>query len=335
MLGTLSTSVIMQASKAARRAPLLISLWTHAFAFRNPGELLFGASLLYFYRLFERQWGSAKYGSFLVVTCGLAYALEAAVGAALGGGLRPAGTAASGPFPLLFANLAANFVLLVPPMHQFAVFGFKMTDKVSSRVTCGQQPARELAPTDAWPTDGLAMAAYGSIGIAHPKLSSSAASPVPPSLLLQAFIYLASIQLLLSAPPKSVVAGLCGLAAGQAYRLNLLGMQRLRLPAAVVDLFSSTIGRLLVGPGPPQQVFVTPIAAQQQQQFGGRQQQQQGTMTQRGGGGGGAAAAVARPTEPSPEAVQQLVAMGFDQGSAAQALRQTGNNVEAALQYLL
>ena len=128
MLGTLSTSVIMQASKAARRAPLLIGLWTHAFAFRNPGELLFGASLLYFYRLFERQWGSAKYASFLAVTCGLAYGLEAAAGAALGRGAAAA--AASGPFPLLFANLAANFVLLVPPMHQFAVFGFKMTDKV-------------------------------------------------------------------------------------------------------------------------------------------------------------------------------------------------------------
>ena len=156
MLGTLSTSVIMQASKAARRAPLLISLWTHAFAFRNPGELLFGASLLYFYRLFERQWGSAKYGSFVVVTCGLAYALEAAVGAALGGGLRPAGAAASGPFPLLFANLAANFVLLVPPMHQFAVFGFKMTDKVSSMVgvSAGRQAEKGLEPTDAWPTDG-------------------------------------------------------------------------------------------------------------------------------------------------------------------------------------
>jgi hypothetical protein len=134
-----------------------------------------------------------------------------------------------------------------------------------------------------------------------------------------------------------VVAGLCGLAAGLAYRLNLLGMQRLRLPAPVVELFSSTIGRVLVGQGPQQQVFVTPTAAQQQQQqFGGRQQQ--GTVTQRGGGGGGgagAAAAAARATEPSPEAVQQLVAMGFDEGSAAQALRQTGNNVEAALQYLL
>lgn len=129
LLGTLSTSVIMQATKTVRRRPpLLVSLFTHAFAFRNPGELLFGASLLYFYRLFERQWGSSKYGSFIAITWGLAYLLEAAAGAALHV------PAASGPFPLVFANLIANFVLLVPPMHRFTVFGLKMTDKVGTCV---------------------------------------------------------------------------------------------------------------------------------------------------------------------------------------------------------
>ncbi len=124
LLATVSTSVILQASKARRRSPLLVSLFTRAFAFRNPGELLFGASLLYFYRLFERQWGSAKYGSFVATACGLAYALEAAAGAAL------ALPTSQGPFPLIFANLAANFVLLVPPTHRFTVFGLKMSDKV-------------------------------------------------------------------------------------------------------------------------------------------------------------------------------------------------------------
>lgn len=271
LLATVSTSVILQASKARRRPPLLISLFTRAFAFRNPGELLFGASLLYFYRLFERQWGSAKYGSFVATACGLAYALEAAVGAAL------ALPAAQGPFPLIFANLAANFVVLVPPLHRFTVFGLKLTDK--------------------------------------------------------AFIYLASIQLLFSAPPATVLAGGCGLLAGLLYRLNFLRVQRLRLPAAVVELFSSTFGRVLAGPGQPQQVFVTPAAAQAQQAaaaagggfapYAGRQ----GQAVQRSGGG----AAV----EPSPEAVQQLVAMGFDEQQARGALRQTGNSVEAALQYLL
>lgn len=157
----------------------------------------------------------------------------------------------------------------------------------------------------------------------------------PPPHHQQAFIYLASIQLLFSAPPATALAGGCGLLAGLLYRLNFLGLQRLRLPAAVVDLFSSTVGRVLSGPGQPQQVFVTPPAAQAQQAaaaagggfapYAGRQ----GQAVQRGGGG--AAAAV----EPSAEAVQQLVAMGFDEQQARGALRQTGNNVEAALQYLL
>lgn len=184
-------------------------------------------------------------------------------------------------------------------------------------------------------------------------------APPLPSPPFQAFIYLASIQLLFSSPPTSVLAGGCGLLAGLLYRINFLGMQRLRLPAAIVDLFSTTVGRVLTGPGQPQQVFVTPTAAQlmaQQQQaaaavgmggggggmyppgaYGGRQQAG-AQMTQRGGGGGGgaaAAAAAAAAVEASPEAVQQLVAMGFDEAQASAALRQTGNNVEAALQYLL
>ncbi|PRW34075.1 Ubiquitin-associated (UBA) isoform 1 [Chlorella sorokiniana] len=282
LLGTLGSSVLVQAKMARRRAPLLVRALTHVLAFRAPGELLFGAALLYFYRLFERQWGSAKYGSFLTVACGLAYALEAAAEAALearwGAG---AGAAAAGPFPLIFANLAANFVLLVPPMHHFTVFGLKMTDK--------------------------------------------------------AFIYLASIQLLLSSPPRSVIAGGAGLLAGALYRLNVLGMQRFRLPAAVTDFISSTLGRVLTGPGPVQQVFVTPTAAQQQQQQQRQQQQGLGGGYPQHGGrpGGGAAAAAPRAVNPSPEAVQQLVQMGFDENAAAQALRQAGNNVEAALQFLL
>mgnify|MGYP001810831255 CR=1 FL=1 len=138
------------------------------------------------------------------------------------------------------------------------------------------------------------------------------------------------------------MAGASGLLAGLLYRSNFLGLQRLRLPAAVVDLFSATVGRVLSGPGPQQQVFVTPTAAQLQAQ---QAQQHAAEAAAFGGGrpaaggaaprGGGATRRAAAAAEPSPEAVQQLVAMGFDQGQAAAALRQTGNNVEAALQYLL
>lgn len=39
--------------------------------------------------------------------------------------------------------------------------------------------------------------------------------------------------------------------------------------------------------------------------------------------------------QPSEEALEQLIAMGFDRTSASAALQQTGNNVQAALSILL
>ena len=45
--------------------------------------------------------------------------------------------------------------------------------------------------------------------------------------------------------------------------------------------------------------------------------------------------AAAPLVEPSPEAVQQLISMGFDAGRARDALRQTGGDVQAALGLLL
>lgn len=170
----------------------------------------------------------------------------------------------------------------------------------------------------------------------HPCAPTATCPLTPP--ILQAFIYLASAQLLLSSPPASLLAGGCGLAAGLLYRLDLLGLQRLRLPAALCDLAAATLGRVLVGPGPPQQVFVTPVAGQQQQAAAAAQQGWGAAPGGHGGtaaGAGRGAAAAARAVEPSPEAVQQLVAMGFDEAQATAALRQSGGSVEAALQYLL
>ncbi len=140
------------------------------------------------------------------------------------------------------------------------------------------------------------------------------------------FCYLAAGQLLLSSGQRSLAAGLSGLLAGLAYHSGVLGLQRLRLPRAVEDLVAATVGRALGGTPQRQQIFVTPAARHAGQAAVGP-----------GPGRGGAAArgVQAPPAEPSPEAVQQLIEMGFDAEAARQALRAAGNNVELALQALL
>eukprot|EP00887_Chlorella_sp_A99_P007533 scaffold2.g7533.t1 len=260
-LAGVSSSVILQAastSRHARRIPLLVSAFTHVFAFRQaPSELIFGSALLYYCRTFERLQGSTKFGSFVAITCALAYALEAAIAAAGGP------VAASGLTPLVFALLPACW-LDVPPLHSFSFFGRRMTDKV--------------------------------------------------------FIYLAAFQLLLSGHRRSLAAGVCGAVAGLLYRINAFGVARLRLPAVLVSLFSSSLGRVLTMPADRQQVF---LSAPPPQQSGavpsGRQPREP------------------RPpaVQPAPEAVEQLVAMGFEPGAARRALQEAGNNVELALQHLL
>jgi hypothetical protein len=147
------------------------------------------------------------------------------------------------------------------------------------------------------------------------------------SLSDKVFIYIAAVQLLLSNAHQSAVSAAAGVVAGVVYHSGFLGLWKLKLPKLVEDLFNASIGRLLGGPTTTQQIFVTPATPPQ----GG------GGF---GGGGGGFAAIPARPRtmppiEPSEEAVQQLVDMGFDPDRSRQALRQANNNVEAALQALL
>ena len=154
------------------------------------------------------------------------------------------------------------------------------------------------------------------------------------------------MQLLFSNGQRSVAAGVAGMLAGVLYHSGFLGLRDVKLGRAFG-----------VGTTQRQQIFVTPA------------------VSNLAGSGGGLAAAAAQPplarqrplVEPSPEAVQQLVDMvrlgfvflcsicrrfrfetvkklkmgfqllqqGFDAGAAAQALRQSQNNIELALQSLL
>ncbi len=95
----------------------------HGFVFQYPGELLFGCALYYSGRIFERQWGSEKYGNFTILVMGLSWLLETLMATVL------KIKSASGLYPLIFANLV-SFTLDIPAMHRISVFGLRMTDKV-------------------------------------------------------------------------------------------------------------------------------------------------------------------------------------------------------------
>lgn len=230
---------------------------TKYFALAHPGELLFGVSLCYYYRIFERQLGSARYGSFVVTTWGMSMIFQALLFKLLGK------ASATGPYTLIFANLV-NFAFDIPHLHTFNVLGLRMTDK--------------------------------------------------------AFIYLLGLQLLLASAHRSIAAGAAGLAAGLLHRLDFLGVaSSLQPPAFLTDFMASTIGSLFVGPGyKGTYIFHSP-------------------PQQQGGDGGNAVQQVAavEPVEPAPEAIEQLVSMGFERNRVVDALRRSQNNVEMALQYLL
>lgn len=61
----MGSSLVANAARAShRRLPRPLVLASQGLAFRSPGELLFGAMLLYYFRVLERQTGSRKYGSY-------------------------------------------------------------------------------------------------------------------------------------------------------------------------------------------------------------------------------------------------------------------------------
>ncbi|RKP04725.1 hypothetical protein THASP1DRAFT_3342, partial [Thamnocephalis sphaerospora] len=101
-------------------------LLTSGVAFSSTGETLFGALLFYHCRVVERQYGSAKYASMLVVTSVLATALEIAALAVA----RPIGLhyIPSGPYGMVFATLYQLYAGL-PCAYRFSLLGGTFSDK--------------------------------------------------------------------------------------------------------------------------------------------------------------------------------------------------------------
>ena len=286
--------ILQAATSTRRRVPLLVNAFSHVFAFRQtPTELIFGFALLYYCRLFER----------LQVRMPRCQLLSVHVPS------KPwVAPSAQGTHECFSHCLAQG------------------SNKYGSYVlvTCTAAYLLEAAVA-------AAGGPRGSSGLT-PLLFANLIPfvlDIPPlhkfsffgwSMTDKVFIYLAAFQLLFSGHRRSLAAGVCGAIAGLLFRFNFAGMRSFRLPPAVIQLFSSSLGRVLVTPGDRQQVFLT--VPSQQQAASGAQVRERAT-------------AAAAQVHPLPEAVEQLVAMGFDPASVRRALQEAGNNVELALQQLL
>ncbi|XP_072954381.1 rhomboid-like protein 20 [Typha angustifolia] len=96
------------------------------FAFSSTPELIFGLSLLYYFRVFERQIGSNKYLVFIVFSVIVSLLFEILT---LGYLKDPSlGRLASGSYGLIFASFVP-FFFDIPVSSRFRIFGVHSSDK--------------------------------------------------------------------------------------------------------------------------------------------------------------------------------------------------------------
>lgn len=104
---------------------------THQLLFSSTGELILGSILLYYFRLFERQMGSRKFGSFITVVSVISSIVEYISLLALNPSLDQKNSKPMiGPYPLIYAFFVLYF-LKVPRLHPklFSVAGIDISDK--------------------------------------------------------------------------------------------------------------------------------------------------------------------------------------------------------------
>ncbi|KAI8812678.1 hypothetical protein BJ742DRAFT_793285 [Cladochytrium replicatum] len=248
---------------------------TH-LAFSSSTEILFGGLLIYQFRLLERQWGTNKYFSFVVLTSALSTALQVAtlgIGALVLTNHRRAlgGATVMGPYGFVFAALY-QYHKDIPVTYRMRTFGISWSDK--------------------------------------------------------AILYILSAQLLTASWPQSLLAGLCGLAAGALYKANFAKMKSWRIPKPIARFAQANIYPLL------QSDNVRVPRGNSTTSMGGNR-----ASEEVGGGIMAAAAASAaqrmRTMQPSEEHVSTLMAMGFEREAVVGALRAANNNVEQAATLLL
>ncbi|CAO2177844.1 unnamed protein product [Urochloa humidicola] len=106
-----------------------LSIWrliTSLFAFSSTPELIFGAALLYYFRVFERQIGSNKYTIFIVFSTLVSVLLQIlALGYLKDPSINPL---MSGPYGLIFASYVP-FFFDIPISMKFRISGLSLSDK--------------------------------------------------------------------------------------------------------------------------------------------------------------------------------------------------------------
>lgn len=110
---------------------------THQLPFSSTGELIVGSILLYSFRLFERQMGSRKFGSFVTVISMTSSIIEFCLLLAYNAGtLKSKGLPSElllpmvGPYSLIYAMFSLYF-LKVPKLHPklFSIMGIDISNK--------------------------------------------------------------------------------------------------------------------------------------------------------------------------------------------------------------
>lgn len=134
----------------------------------------------------------------------------------------------------------------------------------------------------------------------------------------KSIIYLAGLQLLLSSWKRSLIPGICGLVAGSLYRLNVLGIRRMKLPQIIASFFARFFAPPPGSSSRPSRSLVGNMSSHT-----GRAVQNQPST---------GSAPVAEPPESS---IAMLVSMGFDANAARQALMRARNDINVATNILL
>ena len=195
---------------------------------------------------------------------------------------------------------------------------------------------------------GLIFGLYTFFFATIPKLSPQSLSLFGVHFSDKSFTYIMGAQLAMNGWNRgnlfgSLVSASAGLAFGLLYISEIFPLHHLRLPSSLGSFLGKTVLPWF-GSSSPWESRIRTEQARQERQRQAQQRRNQGGMTpahlmqyqQQVQAARQASMQGQMPVvEPTPENVAQIVAMGFSEERAVEALRSTQNNVEAAVGRLL